>query len=77
MKTRGAETGARMNPTHRDWLWAWRELASDTDGLTPGDRRLGPVLAALAVCDGYFMRGDWAGFQQATKAVDTAMKGKT
>ena len=83
MKTRGAETGARRSPVPilrhdgNNWLWAWRQLATDTDGLEPDDRRLKPVLHALSICDDHFIRGDWDGFQHAAKAVRLAMRGKS
>lgn len=56
-----------------DWLRAWRQIAMATAGLERDDPRRTPVMAALAVCDEYFVKGDWPGFLSASAQVVAAM----
>jgi hypothetical protein len=56
-----------------DWPVIWRELAQVTDGLSPDDARVGPVLFALAVCEARYKAGDLDGFTISAERVRRLM----
>ena len=62
-------TNPACKPSHAQWLKAWRELATLTQGITQGDPRLEPVMKALDACDMAFLMDDWSGFQRASLTV--------
>ena len=61
-----------FQPSHTEWLTAWRELAGLTYGIMPDDPRLQPVLDALNHCDTAFLCGDWSSFLKAADEVRSA-----
>ena len=65
---------AVSKPTQDQWLQAWRGLARLTNGITKGDSRFAPVMAAIDQCDDLFLAGDWPGFQQIAEDIGRQMK---
>lgn len=63
----------RIRPNHAEWLAAWRELAALTHGVTREDARFQLVFAGLDCADGYFLAGDWVGFQRAVRELKGVM----
>ena len=63
-------------PVRPDWLAAWRELATITDGITKDDPRFQPIMDTLDACDRLFLANDWAGFLRASEAVRRAATAK-
>ena len=56
-----------------DWLAEWHTLARITDGITADDPRFKPVMAALAVCEEAFQRGNWEAFQRGSEQMRLAV----
>lgn len=65
------------DPKRPTWLTAWRGIVDLVHGVTLEDPRLPHIMAALQLCDAAFEADDWAAFEQATKAVRQALKGRT
>lgn len=59
---------------HQWWISQWKGLATVTDGLTPEDPRLNPILDALAVCDRHYRTADLDGFEKASQRVYRLMQ---
>ena len=62
-------TNPARKPSPAQWLKAWRELATLTQGITQSDPRLDPVMKALGACDTAYLANDWSGFQRASLTV--------
>jgi hypothetical protein len=58
-----------------DWLQAWRDLATLTDGITRDDHRFQPVMSGLDQCDLAFEQGDWPAFERAAARVKLVVMG--
>lgn len=61
------------HPTPNQWIEAWRELATITNGIEKSDRRFLAILDLLEKCDHYFEQDDWPGFKQTADQVQTWM----
>ncbi len=63
------------------WITAWRELATLTEGISEHDPRVQPILRVLDACDRAFEKDNWTEFSKAYQSikalVDTEGKGKT
>ena len=57
-----------------EWLMEWRVLAAITNGITKEDPRFESVMAALAVCEEAFGRGNWEAFRRGSEQVQRAAR---
>jgi hypothetical protein len=58
----------------KDWLSAWRDLATCTYGIREEDHRFESVMRWLNACDVAFSLGSWSTFSEAAAMVKEMVK---
>ena len=66
----GSSTNQLSKPASSDdWLTAWRELATVTQGIYEHDPRRQRILQLLEQCDEAFLAGNWQDFVRLAQQV--------